>query len=291
MFLTDSILGSITCAAYPLSQIDTIDVETGQISRTSALNLVVFGDKDEHLELMDGVLIDLLNAKWNTFVKFKFYRQFFTFVLYFLLSTMCFTLRPGPPSHRSLNITNITNTTIHTKLSRFNVSLMVLANLTYNINQNQSTTTIRKKNTVLRPETCVNCPVSFFKWTVLKVTRTTWRSGGIVWPSSAGWWTLTVRSQSWGFSGKSRWSSGLLFIWLRLFVKPDSWGRGCSSRTWFEQNDSVLAETKLVMFWCSRWLCHRGWCSSFPATWCSSYRCFGFFAQMKLKIWSRWRLC
>lgn len=36
-------IGSITCAAYPLSQIDTIDVETGQISKTSALNLVVFG--------------------------------------------------------------------------------------------------------------------------------------------------------------------------------------------------------------------------------------------------------
>lgn len=36
-------LGSITCAAYPLSQIDTIDCETGNISKNSALNLVVFG--------------------------------------------------------------------------------------------------------------------------------------------------------------------------------------------------------------------------------------------------------
>lgn len=35
--------GSITCAAYPLSQIDTIDIETGKISKNSALNLVVFG--------------------------------------------------------------------------------------------------------------------------------------------------------------------------------------------------------------------------------------------------------
>ncbi|XKL66119.1 hypothetical protein PGB90_009539 [Kerria lacca] len=90
-------IGSITCAAYPLTQIDTIDNKTGNISNTSALNLVVFGDKDEHLELMDGVLIDLLNAKWNTFVKFRFYRQFFQFSLYFLISLICFTLRPGPP--------------------------------------------------------------------------------------------------------------------------------------------------------------------------------------------------
>ncbi|KAI5702538.1 hypothetical protein M8J76_008663 [Diaphorina citri] len=89
-------IGSITCAAYPLSQIDTIDIETGNISKTSALNLVVFGDKDEHLELMDGVLVDLLNAKWNAFVKFRFYRQFFQFFIYFLISLVCFTLRPGP---------------------------------------------------------------------------------------------------------------------------------------------------------------------------------------------------
>lgn len=29
-------------------------------------------EKDEHLELMDGVLIDLLNAKWNAFVKNRY---------------------------------------------------------------------------------------------------------------------------------------------------------------------------------------------------------------------------
>ncbi|KAJ8668889.1 hypothetical protein QAD02_000148 [Eretmocerus hayati] len=89
-------IGSITCAAYPLSQIDTIDVDTGQISKKSALNLVVFGDKDEHLELMDGVLIDLLNAKWNTFVKSRFYQQFYLFCCYFVVSVISFTLRPGP---------------------------------------------------------------------------------------------------------------------------------------------------------------------------------------------------
>ena len=32
----------------------------------------LFQDKDEHLELMDGMLVDLLNAKWNAFVKFRY---------------------------------------------------------------------------------------------------------------------------------------------------------------------------------------------------------------------------
>lgn len=36
-------LGSITCAAYPLEQLDTIDIKTGNISKDSTLNLVVFG--------------------------------------------------------------------------------------------------------------------------------------------------------------------------------------------------------------------------------------------------------
>ncbi|XP_034948098.1 transient receptor potential cation channel subfamily V member 5 [Chelonus insularis] len=89
-------IGSITCAAYPLHQVDTIDTNTGAINNISALNLVVFGDKDEHLELMDGVLVDLLNAKWNTFIKSRFYRQFFLFGFYFIFSLISFTLRPGP---------------------------------------------------------------------------------------------------------------------------------------------------------------------------------------------------
>ncbi|RLU24512.1 hypothetical protein DMN91_002601 [Ooceraea biroi] len=109
-------IGSITCAAYPLSQIDTIDVNTGEINKTSALNLVVFGEKDEHLELMDGVLVDLLNAKWNTFVKFRFYRQFFLFCFYFVLSAISFTFRPGP-SQLDENV----NDTLSTR-TNFNVT-------------------------------------------------------------------------------------------------------------------------------------------------------------------------
>jgi len=45
---------------------------------------------------MDGVLIDLLKTKWNTFVKSRFYRQFYLFASYFIVSLVSFTLRPGP---------------------------------------------------------------------------------------------------------------------------------------------------------------------------------------------------
>ncbi|XP_025837236.1 transient receptor potential cation channel subfamily V member 5 [Agrilus planipennis] len=124
-------IGSITCAAYPLGEIDTIDIKTGQIIKTSVLNLVVFGDKDEHLELMDGVVIDLLNAKWNTFVKNKFYRQFFTFLFYFLVSLVCFTLRPGPDISESAETTTLPNNSTNL-LDHTNNVLNTSTNGTYN---------------------------------------------------------------------------------------------------------------------------------------------------------------
>lgn len=58
-------IGSITCAAYPLSQIDTIDIETGNISKDSALNLVVFGVSFIFQFVKIGKLH--LNVKLNNF--------------------------------------------------------------------------------------------------------------------------------------------------------------------------------------------------------------------------------
>lgn len=45
-------IGSITCAAYPLSQVDTIDVTTGTINNNSALNLVVFGVRKKNDKIL-----------------------------------------------------------------------------------------------------------------------------------------------------------------------------------------------------------------------------------------------
>lgn len=93
---------------------------------------------------MDGVVIDLLNAKWNTFVKKKFYRQFFTFAFYFIISLICFTLRPGPPINAVLsNATNTTNTT--TKALNTTDSL----NLTLTFNDTAKNESISSLTTLL----------------------------------------------------------------------------------------------------------------------------------------------
>ncbi|XP_055600931.1 transient receptor potential cation channel subfamily V member 3 [Uranotaenia lowii] len=117
-------LGSITCAAYPLTLIDTINIQTGNIQKDSALNLVVFGDKDEHLDLLEGVLIDLLKVKWNSFVKDKFYRQFCVFFCYFCVSLISFTLREGPVKADEAEA-NQTTTSIQLK----NMTLADLTNI------------------------------------------------------------------------------------------------------------------------------------------------------------------
>lgn len=46
------------------------------------------------MDLLEGVLIDLLKTKWETFVKAKFYRQFYIFSVYFFISLFAFGLRP-----------------------------------------------------------------------------------------------------------------------------------------------------------------------------------------------------
>ena len=50
----------------------------------SALNLIVFGEKVEHLDLIEGVVVDLLQTKWKSFIKRSYYRQLITFIVYFL---------------------------------------------------------------------------------------------------------------------------------------------------------------------------------------------------------------
>lgn len=74
--------------------------------------MFLFQDKLEHLELLDGVLIDLLKTKWNTFVKSHFYKQFYLFAFYFLFSLLSFTLRPGPTFDETETVEGQVNKTV-----------------------------------------------------------------------------------------------------------------------------------------------------------------------------------
>ena len=119
-------LGNVTCSAYPLEYLDTIHSDSGELQTKSALNLIVFGPKLEHLDLIEYVIVDLLKAKWDSYIKKSFFRQFFAFTVYFIFSTIAFTLRHNQeltqpcPANATLNGTldNMTTLGLNDTLSQ-----------------------------------------------------------------------------------------------------------------------------------------------------------------------------
>ena len=48
----------------------------------------------EHLDLIEGIIVDLLRVKWKTFIRGNFFRQIARFFVYFLISMFVFVVRP-----------------------------------------------------------------------------------------------------------------------------------------------------------------------------------------------------
>uniref|UniRef100_A0A914CEB3 Uncharacterized protein n=1 Tax=Acrobeloides nanus TaxID=290746 RepID=A0A914CEB3_9BILA len=86
--------GDAISIAYPLAKIDTIDEETGTMHDDSALSLAVYGETEEHLELLEGLLEDILDAKWRSFGKRKWSMNVMAFSIYWLFICLSFMTRP-----------------------------------------------------------------------------------------------------------------------------------------------------------------------------------------------------
>uniref|UniRef100_A0A0N5BRN5 ANK_REP_REGION domain-containing protein n=1 Tax=Strongyloides papillosus TaxID=174720 RepID=A0A0N5BRN5_STREA len=86
--------GNASCYSYPLANIDTIDQETGNINSDCALSLAVYGDTPEHLDLIDGLLEELLDAKWRAFGRKQLFKSFFAFSIYYVFFFLAFMNRP-----------------------------------------------------------------------------------------------------------------------------------------------------------------------------------------------------
>ncbi|XP_063602519.1 transient receptor potential cation channel subfamily V member 6-like [Penaeus indicus] len=60
---------NITCSAYPLNALDTIR-PSGETNWNSALMIILNGTKSEHLDMLEGGIIQrLLEEKWKTFAR------------------------------------------------------------------------------------------------------------------------------------------------------------------------------------------------------------------------------
>lgn len=70
------IFGNVTCAGYPLKDIDTIS-ETGEINRNSVLNLVVYGVG--HLPQVKGLICSSIHNSLTDLVLKKAWAHFSLF--------------------------------------------------------------------------------------------------------------------------------------------------------------------------------------------------------------------
>ncbi|KHN81190.1 Transient receptor potential cation channel subfamily V member 5 [Toxocara canis] len=117
----------VSVIAYPLSNIDTIDQRNGELNEDSALSQVVYGETRDHLSLLDGLLGDLVHAKWIEFGKRRLMMSFLAFLAYFIGVFVVFICRSstrfekltGDNSSISETLTNHLNKTAQTAFVQF----------------------------------------------------------------------------------------------------------------------------------------------------------------------------
>ncbi|CAF2381938.1 unnamed protein product [Rotaria sp. Silwood2] len=92
---------NIKCCTYPLRGIDTI-TDGGQIDWNSSLMSIVSGKTEDHLDMLDNMVIErLLNDKWSSFARVNFVRQLVLHCLHLLFLTTAIFLR-NPKDNQSL---------------------------------------------------------------------------------------------------------------------------------------------------------------------------------------------
>ncbi|CAH0402979.1 unnamed protein product [Chilo suppressalis] len=84
---------NITCSAYPLNALDTL-LPDGKTNWNSALFIILNGTKQEHLNMLDGGIIQrLLEEKWKTFARKKFLKRLMILMLHLMLLSVSVYLR------------------------------------------------------------------------------------------------------------------------------------------------------------------------------------------------------
>ncbi|CAG9124850.1 unnamed protein product [Plutella xylostella] len=84
---------NITCSAYPLNALDTL-LPDGRTNWNSALFIILNGTKQEHLNMLDGGIIQrLLEEKWKTFARNKFLKRLMILMLHLFLLSISVYLR------------------------------------------------------------------------------------------------------------------------------------------------------------------------------------------------------
>ncbi|VVC45404.1 Ankyrin repeat,Ankyrin repeat-containing domain,Ion transport domain [Cinara cedri] len=85
---------NITCSAYPLSALDTL-LPDGRTNWNSVLFIILDGTKEEHLDMLDGGIIQkLLEEKWKTFARKQFMKRLVILSIHLIMLSISIYLRP-----------------------------------------------------------------------------------------------------------------------------------------------------------------------------------------------------
>ncbi|KAK3698098.1 hypothetical protein QZH41_017531, partial [Actinostola sp. cb2023] len=118
--------GGVYCAAFPLKHLDTVSKHykhkgtlcwvvylvgdlvlgglpcrgpctdnQGQMMETSALNIIIHEDSSMHLELLDGIIHNILDQKWKKGCRFRFFQLFFLYIIYLMIIGVALYLKPS----------------------------------------------------------------------------------------------------------------------------------------------------------------------------------------------------
>ncbi|XP_076629860.1 transient receptor potential cation channel subfamily V iav [Colletes latitarsis] len=86
---------NITCSAYPLNALDTL-LPDGRTNWNSALFIILNGTKEEHLDMLDGGIIQrLLEEKWKTFARLQFLKRLIILAFHLTSLSLAVYMRPA----------------------------------------------------------------------------------------------------------------------------------------------------------------------------------------------------
>uniref|UniRef100_A0A182RKY4 Ion transport domain-containing protein n=1 Tax=Anopheles funestus TaxID=62324 RepID=A0A182RKY4_ANOFN len=85
---------NITCSGYPLNALDTL-MPDGSTNWNSALFIILNGTKEEHLNMLDGGIVErLLDEKWKTFARNQFIKRLLILAIHLFCLSCSVYLRP-----------------------------------------------------------------------------------------------------------------------------------------------------------------------------------------------------
>uniref|UniRef100_A0A8R1Y174 ANK_REP_REGION domain-containing protein n=2 Tax=Onchocerca volvulus TaxID=6282 RepID=A0A8R1Y174_ONCVO len=123
--------GDASSHAYPLAKLDTINQETGELNEDSALSLIVYGETTKHLQLLDGLLGDLLEVKWESFGRMRLAISFGCYLFFYICTFTAFMCRPLSFSNAIFNMDYLHNMVLfENTTSLFNSTLLEEGNST-----------------------------------------------------------------------------------------------------------------------------------------------------------------